>query len=118
MVAAILLVLFLHDGLRKSRDTILGITSQELYTLLCRIVSERQLSREDVMDALLEVDTEGTALQLVQHREFKALWHASVREGSEHGSSDKSRTGAAGQSRSRRAPAPGALHHPVENRHI
>lgn len=101
-LAAILLVLFLHDGLRKSRDTILGITSQELYTLLCRIVSERQLSREDVMDALLEVDTEGTALQLVQHREFKALWHASVREGSEHGSSDKSRTGAAGQSRSRR----------------
>jgi hypothetical protein len=91
-LSAILLVLFVErlggDVPDDDQQTALGLSMPELYELIQDIVARKSLSYEELSDALIEVDEDGSATCLSGRHEFlSALFaHSGGGAGTERGS--------------------------------
>ena len=78
-LGAILLVLFVHEGLEvggggsgESEPHILGIPMSEVYEMLEDVISEAGLTKRGLLDNVAEVDTIGSTTCLMQTMELSA----------------------------------------------
>ena len=84
-LAGTLLVLFVHEGLlhdetascsNASECKVLGIGLSELYGILKDVIRLCAITREDLMSAVMEVDLEGTTMQLAHSNELASALFA------------------------------------------
>ena len=73
-LAAILLVLFVQECLVENQTAILGVGVQAFYRIMSALVRESQVSREELMAELIQVDDEGSATTFASSAEVAKLW--------------------------------------------
>ena len=83
-LSAILLVLFVNEGLEAkggadgvSEPTILGLGMQEVYDMLKASVAASQVTREQLLQAVMDEDIDGSATEFAQSNQLsEALYEA------------------------------------------
>ena len=84
-LAAVLLVLFVHEGLQRSESgtgnepQILGIGMSELYDMSRDVITTAKISRFELLDAMVDIDTLGAATDLIQTNQLAAALFPSTR---------------------------------------